>query len=174
MYGPVISRSWTREWRRPYGIPLPDRGLDFGGGAAVQRLPRGLPPPSPEVAEYFLRNGIVLPGLPRTSICADTLIDVESKSEVAPTELDSESDGDIFLVPVAARVTWAVPEFVIIFIESVGKGKRIPAGRTKVMRGEGFFQHFQPPDEDSEVERPDADPSLSEAAAEEWLREYLY
>ena len=174
MYGPVVSRSWTRRWRRRYGIQLADRGLDLCGDAAVQGLPRGLPPPSPDVAEYLSRCGIVLPGLPRIPVCADTLIDVDSDPEVAPTELDSDSDGDIILVPVAARVTWAVPEFVIIFIASVGKCKRLPAGRERVMRGRRTLQDFPPPDEDSEDERSGDDPSLSEAAAEEWLREQLY
>ena len=134
----------------------------------------GLPQPTPRVAEYLARCGIVLPGLPRVPVCADTLLDVDSDSDVAPTELDSDSDGDIILVPVAARVTWAVPEFVIIFIASVGKCKRLPACRERVRRERRTLQDFPPPDEDSEDERSDDDPSLSEAAAEEWLREQLY
>ena len=99
---------------------------------------------------------------------------MDSDPEVAPTELDSDSDGDIGVLPVAARVTWVVPEFVIVFIASVGKCKRLPAGRERVMRGRRTLQDIPPPDEDSEDEGSDDDPSLSEAAAEEWLREQLY
>jgi len=101
------------------------------------------------------------------------LLDVDSDSDVAPTELDSDSDGDIGVLPVAARVTWAVPEFVIIFIASVGKCKRLP-GRERVMRGRGALQDIPPPGEDSEDEGSDDDPSSSETAAEQWLREQLY
>ena len=104
------------------------RGLDLDGHAAV-----GLPQPTPRVAEYLARCGIVLPGLPRVPVCADTLLDVDSDSDVAPTELDSDSDGDIGVLPVAARVTWAVPEFVIIFIASVGNGRCL-SDRKEVMR----------------------------------------
>ena len=162
MYGPVIERSWRRRWRRHLGIQLADRGLDLCGDAAVQGLPMGLPPPSVRVAEYLARCGTVLPGLPRVPVCADTLIDVESDPEVAPTELDSDSDRG------GPRVTWAVPEFVIISIPAVGKGKSIPAGREKVLRGWATVQ-------DSEDEGCDDDLCFfSEAAAEEWMRSQLY
>jgi len=147
--------------------------LDLDGHAAV-----GLPQPTPRVAEYLARCGIEQPGLqqpmPRVHVCADTLLVVDSDSDVAPTELDSDSDEDIGVLPVAARVTWAVPEFVIIFIASVGKCKRLPAGRERVMRERGTLQDIPPPDEDSEDEGSDDYPSFSETAAEEWLREQLY
>ena len=82
------------------------------------------------------------------------------------------SDEDIGVLPVAARVTWAVPEFVIVFIAPVGKCKHLP-GRERVMRGQGALQYIPPPGEDSE-EGSDDDPSSSETAAEQWLREQLY
>ena len=150
------------------------RGLDLDGHAAV-----GLPQPTPRVAEYLARCGIEQPGLqqpmPRVHVCADTLLDVDSDSDVAPTELDSDSDEDIGVLPVAARVTWAVPEFVIIFIASVGKAKRIRRqGRERVMRGRGTLQDIPPPGEDSEDEESDDDQGSSETAGEQWLREQLY
>ena len=173
MNGPVIQRSWLKGWKRRYNIQCADgglyqpmrRGLDLYGHAAVQGLPMGLPQPTPRVAEYLARRGIVLPGLPRLVVSEDTFIDLESDSNVAPTELDSDSD-----VLVAARVTWAVPEFVIIFIASVGKCKRLPAGR----RGEREMTDNPPPEEDSEDEGSNDYPSFSETAAEEWMREQLY
>ena len=59
------------------------RGLDLYGHAAVQGLPMGLPQPTPRVAEYLARCGIVLPGLPRVPVSEDTLLDVDSDSDVA-------------------------------------------------------------------------------------------
>ena len=148
------------------------RGLDLDGHAAV-----GLPQPTPRVAEYLARCGIEQPGLqqpmPRVHVCADTLLDVDSDSDVAPTELDSDSDGDIGVLPVAARVTWAVPEFVIVFIASVGKCKHLP-GRERVMRGRVALQDIPPPGEDSEEEESDDDQGSSETADEQRLREHLY
>ena len=150
----AIQRPWLKRWKRRYKLQYPDGGL-----------PMGLPQPTPRVAEYLARRGIVLPGLPRLVVSEDTFIDLESDSNVAPTELDSDSD-----VLVAARVTWAVPEFVIIFIASVGKCKRLPAGR----RGEREMTDNPPPEEDSEDEGFNDYPSFSETSAEEWMREQLY
>ena len=76
------------------------------------------------------------------------------------TELDvsSEEDGIIGL-PLAARVTWAVPEFVVIFIASVGKGKCVPLRKREIGAGQrrGTLQDIPPPDEDSEDEDSDED-----------------
>ena len=105
----------------------------------------------------------------RSCLCGH-IVDVDSDSDVTPTELDASSDEDIGVLPVAARVTWAVPEFVIIFIASVGKGKRLP-DRERVMRGRGALQDIPPPGEDSEDDDSDDDQGYSETAAEQWLRQ---
>ena len=100
------------------------RGPDLDGKAGV-----GLHQPTPRVAEYLARCGLRLPcsdtlldgeavlglhqPMPRVAeptcvhVCADTLLDVDSDSDVAPTELDVSSDEDdrIGVLPFAARVT---------------------------------------------------------------------
>ena len=119
--------------------------------------------------DTLLAAGEAVPGLhqpmPRAAepacvhVCADTLLDVDSDSDVGSIELDVSYDEDerIGVLPFAARVTWAVPEFVIIFIASVGKGKRLPDREKKVMRPRGTLQDVPPPGEDSEDEDSDDD-----------------
>ena len=89
------------------------------------------------------------------------------------TELDSDSDEVIGVIPVAARVTWAVPEFVIIFIASVGNGNCCPVKRRKLGPiPRGTLQDIRPPDEDSEDE--DSDPSDSDIPNQCHIHTLLY
>ena len=145
----------------------------------------GLRPPSSDTS---LAGGEAVPGLhqpmPRViepsciHVVADTLLDVDSDSDAAPTELEvsssDEEDIIIGVLPFAARVTWAVPEAVIIFIASVGKGRCIPYQK-RVTRPRETLQDIAPPGEESEDEDSDEDGGeqlyqpYPEPAAEQWL-----
>ena len=70
-------------------------------------------------------------------VLADTLLDADPDVDVVPIELEVSFDEDyINGLIFAARVTWAVPGFVIIFIASVGKGKCIPVRKRQIGAGQ--------------------------------------
>ena len=95
------------------------------------------------------------------SVCADTLLDEDSASDVAPTELEVSFDEDDMLsLPFHGEkfhVTWAVPVCVVICIEPAGRGKPVPvrAMWPRPMPPRGTLQYVRPPDEDSEDEDSD-------------------
>ena len=175
--GPYCTQGVSVLWCAHDGLHLPMRcGLDPDGKATV-----GLHQPTPRVAEYLARRGLrppssdtllaggeAVPGLhqpmPRVvepsciHVVADTLLDVDSDSDTAPTELEvSSSDEEDVIIGVlafAARVTWAVPEAVIIFVASVGKGRCIPYQK-RVTRPRKTLQDIAPSSGDSEDEDSD-------------------
>ena len=149
--GPYFTRGVGVMWCADVGLyQSMRRVVDLDEEAAA-----GLHQPTPRVT-----------GPTCIHVCADTLLDEDSASDVAPIELEVSSDEEILVLPFVVRVTWAVPECEIICIACVGKGKCVPVKKreTGPMPRRGSLSYVRPPsdseDEDSDEEEsvPWADP----------------